>query len=398
VLDDESTHEWNRLHDRGNYLLRDKYRSHTDRIVDEAKFLLDQFDQDEQNRAFAASLKKLFSDLGNDEHGKPQFKPHLVRDLTEVILPAVFEKVAYIPVPRIEYSDPQVDAVIENLVLESDNFMPNVLEIASENYFRWGRKKIASKNKHAFEVKVAGVQCDLRDVSYFVKRKKGFPSMSDTGVANLILAQDGLSFRLKMRTADNKDSQNFLLVDKVDVDVKHLKVTLSQSKHKLLFNLFKPLMLHVLKPALQKAIEKAIKDYVDKLDRILFLVKQEADKALEEVAQNPEAAPNVYQRYFDAAKSQILQAKKKAEDVVADKTVNYAVTKEDSIFPDIHLAGGISTKATEYKEMARKGDKWESPVFSIGSASKSSNIPPPPQVVRKTFKSPVNGSTNLAAF
>jgi len=270
VLDDESTHEWNRLYDRGNYLLREKYRSHTDRIVDEAKFLLDQFDQDEQNKAFAASLRKLFLDLGNDENGKAQFKPHLVRDLAEVIIPAVFEKVAYIPVPRIEYSDPQIDAVIENLVLESDNFMPNVLEVASENYFRWGRKKVASKNKHAFEVKVAGVQCDLRDVSYFVRRKKGFPSLTDTGVANLVLAQEGLSFRLKMRTAEDKDSQNFLLVDKVDVDVKHLKVSLSQSKHKLLFNLFKPLMLRILKPALQKAIEKAIKDYVDKLDRILF--------------------------------------------------------------------------------------------------------------------------------
>jgi len=127
--------QWNRLYDRGNYLLRDKYRSHTDRIVDEAKFLLDQFDQDEQNKAFATSLKKLFADLGNDEQGKPQFKPHLVRDMVDVILPAVFEKVAYIPIPRIEYSDPEVDAVIENLVLESDNFMPNVVEIASESRY-----------------------------------------------------------------------------------------------------------------------------------------------------------------------------------------------------------------------------------------------------------------------
>jgi len=220
--------------------------------------------------------------------------------------------------------------------------------------------------------------------------------VSDTGIAHLVLARDGLTFRLKMRTADEKDSQNFLLVDKVDVDVKHLKVTLAQSKHKLLFNLFKPLMLRILKPALQKAIEKAMKEYVDRLDRILFLVKQEADKALDEVVQDPEAAPNVYRRYFNAAKTQLLQAKKKAEDVVADKTINYAVTKEDSIFPDVHLAGGISTKATEYKELARKGDKWESPVFSIGSASKSNDVPPPPQVVRKTPRGVVNGGAGVA--
>ncbi len=173
ILEDESTHQWNRLYDHGNYLLRNKYRSHTDRIVDEIKFLADQFDQDPQNKAFAASMTKLFTDLGNDENGKPTFKPHLIKDLTEVIIPAVFENIAYIPVPRIEYSDPQVDAVIENLVLESDNFMPNVLEVASENYMRWGRKKVANKSKHSLEVKVAGIQMDLRDVSYYVKRKQG---------------------------------------------------------------------------------------------------------------------------------------------------------------------------------------------------------------------------------
>ena len=223
--------------------------------------------------------------------------------------------------------------------------------------------------------------------------------MTDQGVANLVLAQEGLSFRLKMRTAEAKDSQNFLLVDKVDVDVKHLKVTLSQSRHKLLFNLFKPLMLRVIKPALQKVIEKAIKDNVDQLDRILFLVKKEADKAVDEVVQDPENAPNVYRRYFDAARSQILQAKEKADDFVADKKVNYAITKEDSIFPDVHLAGGISTKATEYKQMAAKGDKWESPVFSIGTANKSTNIPPPPQVVRKNAgQTTLNGNRNITAL
>lgn len=34
---------------------------------------------------------------------------------------------------------------MENLVIESDNLMPNVVEFGSDNYFRWGRKKISSK-------------------------------------------------------------------------------------------------------------------------------------------------------------------------------------------------------------------------------------------------------------
>ena len=63
-----------------------------------------------------------------------------------------------------------------------------------------------------------------------------------------------------------------------------------------------------------------------------------------------------------------------------------AVTKHDSVFKDISLPGGISTKATEFKELAAKGDKWESPVFSIGSAKESTDIPKLSPVTRKPHR------------
>ncbi|KAI1749246.1 hypothetical protein F4782DRAFT_316240 [Xylaria castorea] len=386
ILEDDCNRQWHHLYDHGNYLLREKYRSHTDRIVDEMKFLADQFDQDPQNKAFGASLQKLFKDLGQDENGKSQFKPHLIKDLMEVIIPAAFENVAYIPIPRIEYSDPQIDAIIENLVLESDNFMPNVLEIASDNFFRWGRKKIASKHQNSIDIKVSGVQMDLRDVSFYVKRKKGFPSITDQGVADLFMGGEGFSFRMKLSTADPKDRQHFFKIDKVDVDVKHLDVKLVKSNHKLLFGLFKPVMLKVLRPAVQKTAEKQIKDQFNQLDQTLYLIKQEADRAIEEARADPENASNIYSQYLNAVQKQMLQNKQKVEQAaakVADKKVNVAVTKEDSVFPSIHLPGGISSKATEFKELARKGEMWESPVFSIGSSGTSTDIPVAPEVARK---------------
>lgn len=383
ILEEDSTHQWDRLYEQGRYLLRDKYRTHTDRVVDEIKFIADQFDKDPQNKAFGAAVEKLFKDLGNDQDGKPVFKPHLVKDLTEIIIPAVLENVAYIPIPRIEYSDPQFDAVIENLVLESDNFAPNVCEIASEHYFRWGRKKIANKHKNTMDIKVAGIQMDLRDVSFHIKRKQGFPSITDTGVVDLLLPGEGFSFRMKVSSADKKDRQNFFKVEKVDVDFKDLKFKVTKSSHKLLFKLFKPIALKAMRPAIQKAVEKAIKDQFNQMDSFLYQVKLEADKALEEAKSSPERTPNIYKRYSDAFQKKLTQGKEKAQAVAEDKKVNLAITKEDSIFPNITLPGGISSKATEYRELARKGEKWESPVFSIGSAKKSENIPSAPKIERK---------------
>ncbi|KAL7917637.1 hypothetical protein ACQKWADRAFT_27451 [Trichoderma austrokoningii] len=383
VLEEQSTDEWNRLYDKGRYLLREKYRGHTDRVIDEIRFIADQFDQDPQNKAFGLAIQKLFKDLGNDENGKPVFKPHLIKDLTEVIIPAIFENIAYVPIPRIEYSDPKMDAIIENLVLESDNFMPNVIEIASDNYMRWGRKKFANKQKHSVDVKITGIQMDLRDVSYHINRKSGFPSITDTGVLDMVLPGDGFSFRMKVSTPDKKDAEHVFKVEKVDVNVEGLKLKVKKSNHKLLFSLFKPLALKAIRPGLQKAIEKAIKDQCNQADQFLYQVKQEADRAVDEAKENPEEAPNIYMRYYNAIQKKMLQGKEKAEAFVSDKKVNVAVTKQDSIFPDIHLPGGISSKATEYKELAAKGDRWESPVFSIGDAKKSTDIPSVPRIERK---------------
>ncbi len=136
ILQDEATEEYKGLEDKGRFLLRERYRDHTDRILDEIKFLADQFDQDPQNKRFADSVQKLFLDLGQDENGTATFKPHLVKDLTEVIIPEIFENTRYVPIPRIEVSDPMIDAVVENLVIESDNLFPNVFEFGSDNYFR----------------------------------------------------------------------------------------------------------------------------------------------------------------------------------------------------------------------------------------------------------------------
>ena len=405
IMQDSSTDEWyvilryvvtdlqtwltfrrNSLYDRGNFLLRNKYRGHTDRILDEIKFIGHQFDADPQNKAFGEAMQKLFHDLGNDEYGKPTFKPHLVKDLTEVIIPEFLINVRYIPIPRIEYSDPTIEVVVENLVVESDNLTPNVLEFSTDNYWRWDRKQKVNKNKNKVMLAVSGVQMDLRNVAYYVKRKKGFPTLQDTGVCDIFMGGQGLSFKIAAETTSSTDRQHFFKISKVDVDIKNVNIKMKRSNHKILFALAKPILLRALRPGIQKVLEKHIKDNAHQLDVFLFEVHREAKQA-EIDAKNrpdPENVQNIYQRYITAARNRFIQAKQRTKNVVADKKANVAFTQHDSIFPQIKLPGGISTKATEYKELAAKGDKWESPIFSIGSAKESTTIPQPDPITHKS--------------
>ncbi|PWY80665.1 hypothetical protein BO70DRAFT_293002 [Aspergillus heteromorphus CBS 117.55] len=395
IMEDECNRQWGQLTDHGRYLLRERYRDHTDRIFDEIKFIGDQFNRDPQNKVFGDSVQKLFDDLGRDTSGKMAFKKHLLKDIRDVILPGFFESVRYVPVPRIEVSDPSADVVVENLVIESDNLMPNIVEFGSDNYFRWGRKKISNKRDNKIMISVSGIQADLRDVSYYINRKQGFPAITDTGVMDIFLGGDGFGFKIAASTAQKDDRQNFIKLDKVSVKIDSFSIKLKQSKHKTLFTIFKPLLFRVVRPTLQKVLEQQIRDAFVKGDAFAYDIHSEAKKAQEASSEDPANAPNIYSRYLDAFRARSEDKKRKAQEIAKrDTKVQTATTLHESLFPDIKLPGGISSKATEYKELAMKGERWESPIFSIGSASESTDIPRSGDISRKRNSATEKGKTD----
>lgn len=384
ILQDDCDREWDRLYDHGHYLLRDRYRDHTTRILDEIKFMGDQFNQDPQNQGFRLALERLFNHLGRDANGNVAFKKHLVTDIRDVILPSIFENVRYVPVPRIEVSDPMVDVVVENLVIESDNLMPNVVEFSSDNYLRWGRKNISNRRDNKIMISVSGIQADLKDVSYYIKKKQGFPVVRDRGIMNIFLGNEGFGFKIAASTAQREDRQHFVKLDRVTVKIHDLDIKLKKSRHKILFTLFKPMLFNIVRPTLEKVLEKQIRDAFVKGDAFAFDVHQEVMRAQESVKADPANAPNIYSRYVNAARAKMGEKKQKAEAMAQrDTKIKTVTTLHDSMFPDIKLPGGISSKATEYAELARKGDRWESPIFTIGTASESKDIPKLPPIIRK---------------
>lgn len=163
-----------------------------------------------------------------------------------------------------------------------------------------------------------------------------------------------------------------------------MSIKLKQSNHKLLFNVFKPLLLKVMKPVLIKVLEQQIRDTFGKLDTLAWRVHQEQLKIERDLKNNPdpENARNIYNRYYQAIQREIISRREQA--MTSDKKVNMAVTKQGSMFKNISLPGGISTKATEYKAMAQSGDRWQSDVFTIDSAPALTNIGQPAQVTRKS--------------
>lgn len=222
------------------------------------------------------------------------------------------------------------------------------------------------------------------DISYYIKKKQGFPSITDTGVMDIFLGGEGFSFKIAASTPHTADRTHFFKADHVSVNIKNLNIKLKKSKHKVLFNLFKPMLFSVVRPAITKVLEKQIRDAFEKADGFLYDVHTEAQRAQDAAKQDPENASNFYNRYVDAFQSRLRQGREKAQAAAQrDTKVSLATTQHDAIFKNIKLPGGMTNKATEYKNMATQGERWESPVFSIGTAAETKDIPKLAPIQRK---------------
>lgn len=315
ILQPQANEEYDQLYHQGNFLLRERYRDHTNRVIDEIKFLGEQFDQDARNKAFAQSFQKLFNDLGKDENGKPVFKKHLIEDLTKVIVPAVFEHTRYVPIPRLEVKDPMIDVVVENLVVESNNLAPNSIEFSTDNYFRWARKPVSQKHDNKLMISASGIQMDLRDVSYYIKKKQGFPSITDKGLMDIHLGGEGFSFKIAASNAAKKEP-HFAKIDRISVDIKNLNITLKESKFKLLFSIAKPILFKLMRPAIQKVLEKQIRQSFNQADSFLYEIHRDAEKEMKRAkeSQDPEQQKvNMYQQYAQALQRKLTKQKEEAQ-------------------------------------------------------------------------------------
>src|SRR5262249_47631941 len=137
-----------------------------------------------------------------------------------------------------------------------------------------------------------------------------------------------------------KDDSHFFKIDKVDVEIKNLRIRLKRSKYQMLFNIFRPIMFRLLRPAIQKAAEKSIKEQTQRLDALFFEAKQDADSQANAMAAvggdgEPEglsvSTRTYYSRYFNALFRRALEVRQRAGAKMSDKKVNLAVSAEESI-------------------------------------------------------------------
>jgi len=364
ILEDDSTREAEKLQKSGKHFFEDKYRSHWENLADSIQLFFTAMHHDPLNRRLGDDVKRFTKDLLFNSEGNLTFKPHLWDDIRHVLLPTFIKQIGYVPIPRAEFSNNDIDLVIENLVLSGPNLFPNVVGIESHNSFKFSPydqlNKSMDTHHHKFRLSMSQIQADIRDVRFSFRRKTGWPKLKDHGIADVVLAGKGMSIDVELESVEKK-RDSLIRVNSVHTTIDTLTFAIRDSKHDLLYKFVKSFATGTIKKAIQAAVDNAIRTAVGHLDDQLVQVRNTVDDAKKsDETTRTQALKDLYSKKADTAQ------KKQAEAKETPGTFRIVANRDSVLNPDMGGGkGAMTNKMWKTEDLAHSGKSWHSPAFDL---------------------------------
>lgn len=364
VMEDECNEHGRALRENGRQFFEGRYKPHWDNLWNQLTSWLKAFNADPLNRRFGEDWKRLTKDILFNEDGKLTFKPKLWNDIRRVILPSLIRNIGYVPIPRAEYTDDKLDLVVENLILSGPNLFPNIVTLENHNFFQFSPSdRIRDRNHNRFKLGVQQIQADIRDVRFAFKKKSGFPRIKDSGLADVVIARNGISIEVELETVENRRDSVFV-VRRVDTTIDELSFKLRDTKHDLLYKFIKGPATGVIKKALAKAVETGIRSALEYVDEQLVEIRSTIDESKDaDDVTRKQALQDLYKR----KKAEAQEAKQKVDENKPKGEFKVVMDRDDSILPNMSQdpTKSIAQRLWKTEDAARSGKTWHSPAFSI---------------------------------
>lgn len=380
VMQDECDREGHRLRENSKGFFNERYKGHREQFTNEVQRFFQSYADDRLNQQLGEDFKRLFKGLALDGDGNLTIKPHLWNDIRSVIIPQLARQVGYVPIPRVEYTDATVDLVIENLTLESQNILPNILEIEVKNYFKLSPyNNVQDRNKHSFWLSFSQVQADIRDVPFYFKKKSGFPKMSDSGIADVLLAGKGISGQVHLQST-GRTGHAFNVVG-VTVKVDSLKFKVRDAKHSFLISVIRPLATGLIKKAIENGIASAIRSGLEQVNQQLSDITERLhDASGRDDVNRRDVIRDAFARRKEEAAHKAKETDKKTGDFKVSADRNSKILEWES------KQSIVATSDKRAEQSSTPNRDWHSPKF---------DVVPPGFVGDKKYKSDHHSGSGL---
>ncbi|OAX81904.1 hypothetical protein ACJ72_03749 [Emergomyces africanus] len=228
-----------------------------------------------------AASKKFGRDLSRAFHEKA---PAVSEDALNIFLPTLIRSIQHIPIPRLEASVPDLDLLLENVVLEpghtfrSSSFFPWRVLIATRNDLevRKAHSKAASTSiKNVVTITMNGLNISAREFGYWIRVHSPpyIPSFSDEGIASFALDERGIDISLDLEIGRDRIERLVSLLA-VRVHIHKLDYTVHKSTWSFMWWMLKPFLKHMVRRVLEKKIAEQIVVAIHVLNRELVFARE----------------------------------------------------------------------------------------------------------------------------
>jgi len=279
---DQADAEAHEYYDRSKELLEtktDAYRPHVEHLFNEINVFITAIQKDRTNRRVVEASKKVFNDLViEDRYGNYRFRTRVARDLLDVMLPKLISEIKYVPLPRIEYQDRDYDVILENVVLESEHFLPHRLLFEAHTRADYTNQyNFASHYSGYTRMHISNMNLFIRDASFVIRKKTGLIPFSDRGFLDLFLDASADIVLDKANYDeyfdDDADAESYFHVRSVKVQVHKFRYNYN-AYHSWAATLMSPVIKPIIRKLLARMMEDKIREGFEAADKELHALAE----------------------------------------------------------------------------------------------------------------------------
>ena len=291
----------------------------------------------------------------------------LIQDSLHVFIPLLIQAVQYIPIPRIEISVPEIDLLLENLIIEpgrtvnNTSFLPYQLRIETYNDLEIRKAhtlRTTTSTTSLVTVAVSGLSVRADEVGFWLRAHSGIFRLADEGIASFQLDERGIDIALDVEIGKEK-LEKILTLKAVRVHVHKLSYSLRKSKFSWLAWIIKPLLRPIVRKVLEKQLATAIADGIHAMNRELLFAR-------ERLRATRISDPQDIRTFVKA----IITRLTPAED--PDVYTAVGVTPSKGVFKDVYAPGSVvklyeeeARQASERVDDATVGGGWRNEIFDV---------------------------------
>jgi Family of unknown function (DUF5923) len=227
-----------------------------------------------------AAAKKIVRDVSNVYNNQTTV---LVADAAHIFLPLLIRSIQYIPIPRLEVSVPEMDLLVENLVLEpgrtvhQSSFFPYKVLVTSKTDMELAKvhsKKAKTAIKTIINLKLEGLNISASEFGYWIRAHSGFLfRFGDEGIGSFFLDERGIDVSVDLEIGRDRLA-HLVTLRTVRVHIHKLDYKIHRSRWRILLWLVKPFLKQLIRRTLERKIAEFVVNMVVTINRELVFARE----------------------------------------------------------------------------------------------------------------------------